>query len=204
MDAKTIKRTIAIFVVFFTLNVFAADTSAGNGDWESNAAWTKGIEPTTEDTLIIKLGDTLDITSNYTYPVDVVIIVRGAIRFSGKLNLTADSELYTDGGTGTLITTGGGNSDKLKIGGVGYWDGNEGNLTVDTGFPLGPPLPVSWLTFEGTAVLNRVGIRWSTASEINNDGFEIQVSSSLHNWTTIDFVFGNGNSSSIILLFMLD
>lgn len=192
-------KTIILFVLLFSsFAIFGIDTSNGNGDWESNAAWTKGIEPTTEDTLIIELGDTLDITSNYTYPVDVIIIVRGAIRFSGKLNLSADSELYTDGGTGTLITTGGGNSDKLKIGGVGYWDGNDGNLVVDTGFPLGPPLPVLWGWFNIVAHLNVVTIEWTTFTELNNDYFIIQTSTDALTWKSIVMVPGFGNSMSTI------
>ncbi len=64
----------------------------------------------------------------------------------------------------------------------------------------GSPLPVELTSFtasvmEGNAVLN-----WTTATEINNSGFEIQRAvasiNSEENWKGIGFVEGNGNSSS--------
>ena len=191
------KRIIALFLLITSISLFGIDVSSGNGDWETGSSWGKGVEPTTEDTLIIEFGDTLDITSNYSYPVPVIIIVRGAIRFSGKLNLLDGSELYTDGGTGTLITTGGGNSDKLKIDGVGYWDGSDGNLIVDTGFPLGPPLPVVWgnILYAYNEGLYAI-IKFDVYSQINNDKFIIEIARDIYDWEEVAYITGAGNTSS--------
>lgn len=58
------------------------------------------------------------------------------------------------------------------------------------------PLPVELIHFTATAVDNReVLIRWTTASEINNDYFEILKSDNGHEFKRLSTVNGNGNSS---------
>ncbi|RYD72594.1 MAG: T9SS type A sorting domain-containing protein, partial [Sphingobacteriales bacterium] len=56
------------------------------------------------------------------------------------------------------------------------------------------PLPVSWLFFTAKNTKNATELNWATASEINNDGFEIQRSLDGENFTTIGFVNGNGTT----------
>ena len=43
---------------------------------------------------------------------------------------------------------------------------------------------------------NQVGLTWQTASEKNNNGFEIQRSTDGNNWTKIGFVKGNGTTNA--------
>lgn len=60
-------------------------------------------------------------------------------------------------------------------------------------------LPVSLLSFSATPANNNVTLRWSTSSEINNLGFEIQRSiDGSGGWTTLGFVNGAGNSSTTL------
>ncbi len=58
-------------------------------------------------------------------------------------------------------------------------------------------LPVELLDFTLVNVEQGVLLNWSTASEINNYGFEIQRSNDVENWQTIGFVKGAGNSNQI-------
>ncbi len=59
------------------------------------------------------------------------------------------------------------------------------------------PLPVTLIYFEGYAFSDRILIRWGTATEINNYGFDIQRSKLQPLvWETIGFEFGHGNSNS--------
>ncbi|MFK7807662.1 MAG: T9SS type A sorting domain-containing protein, partial [Saprospiraceae bacterium] len=58
-------------------------------------------------------------------------------------------------------------------------------------------LPVELLTFDATLKKNIVELYWSTATEINNQGFEIQQSTNNKDWQRIDFVDGKGNSEII-------
>jgi len=58
-------------------------------------------------------------------------------------------------------------------------------------------LPVSLINFSATPGTSSVTLRWSTSSEINNLGFEVQRSiDGTGGWTTLSFVNGAGNSSS--------
>ena len=61
------------------------------------------------------------------------------------------------------------------------------------------PLPVELTSFTSNVVDNKVTLNWSTATEVNNYGFEIQriaVSDQRSAWEKIGFVQGHGNSNS--------
>ena len=60
-------------------------------------------------------------------------------------------------------------------------------------------LPVELTSFNCNAVDNSVILDWTTATEINNNGFEIERRSNLdvNYWENIGFVSGNGNSTEI-------
>lgn len=62
-------------------------------------------------------------------------------------------------------------------------------------------IPVELASFSATTVGKSVQLNWSTASETNNMGFEIQRASSktspLQGWEKIDFVEGKGNTTEI-------
>jgi hypothetical protein len=86
-------------------------------------------------------------------------------------------------------------------------DGQDGqlllyDLTLSLNYPCDSviscfPLPVHLLAFTGE---NHKGInylKWSTASEINNDHFEIERSSNAIDFITIHTVRGAGNSTSV-------
>ena len=72
--------------------------------------------------------------------------------------------------------------------------------TADMG--INAPLPVELTDFSANSIDKKVELRWNTATEVNNYGFEIErsqkteVSSQNSNWEQIGFVKGNGNSNS--------
>lgn len=57
-------------------------------------------------------------------------------------------------------------------------------------------LPVSLLGLSATPKDNSVVLKWSTASEINNKGFEVQRKTETGDWVAIGFVQGSGSSQS--------
>jgi len=84
------------------------------------------------------------------------------------------------------------------------WDGKIGDVvfynrrhTNDSIQDLSDALPVELIDFTYT-VTDNVNLYWSTASEINNDYFEIEKSTDGINFEHIGGVNGNGNSNSII------
>lgn len=59
-------------------------------------------------------------------------------------------------------------------------------------------LPVTWLYLKATPVENsHIRLDWATASERNNKGFEIERSTDAKTYSKIDFVSGNGTTTSI-------
>lgn len=58
------------------------------------------------------------------------------------------------------------------------------------------PLPVTWLAFTGTSDGRNHTLDWSTASEINNDYFELERSVDGRIFTPIAKIDGSGNSNS--------
>jgi hypothetical protein len=56
-------------------------------------------------------------------------------------------------------------------------------------------IPVEFLSFSSSVTANVVNLSWSTATELNNLGFEIQRSSDKTNWGTIGFKEGKGTTS---------
>lgn len=67
-----------------------------------------------------------------------------------------------------------------------------------TGSTESQPLPVTLLSFTGNRQNeNDVLLKWTTATETNNKGFEIEQSTNLQNFEKINFVDGVGNSTTI-------
>jgi hypothetical protein len=58
------------------------------------------------------------------------------------------------------------------------------------------PVPVTYVTFTGTAEATNVILTWTTASELNNRGFEIERSADGELFETVSFVKGHGTSTS--------
>jgi len=62
---------------------------------------------------------------------------------------------------------------------------------------FGAPLPVTWLYLRGKLEGDRVALNWATASEVNNNRFEVERSTDGANFTKIGTVFGNGTTQDI-------
>jgi len=57
--------------------------------------------------------------------------------------------------------------------------------------------PVEWLSFDAEALAEGVRLRWSTATEENNQGFGIERSRDAQRWETLEFVPGAGSTQDI-------
>ncbi len=58
-------------------------------------------------------------------------------------------------------------------------------------------VPVELTSFVGIAIANTVVLNWATATETNNNGFEIEKSQDGHSWKNIGFITGAGTTSEI-------
>ncbi len=71
------------------------------------------------------------------------------------------------------------------------------NYWVDALFSEGSqPLPVQYLYFNANKQGDNVTLRWATANEQNNEGFEVQRSADGTSWAVLGFVAGIGNSQT--------
>lgn len=66
------------------------------------------------------------------------------------------------------------------------------------------PLPIELLSFKAVCVTNGVLLLWSTATETNNDYFNIERSTDAANWTVIAQIDGAGNSNQLTNYFYTD
>lgn len=57
-------------------------------------------------------------------------------------------------------------------------------------------IPVELTSFAAALVNGQIQLKWQTATEVNNYGFEIQKSLDSRSWTNIAFIPGHGNSNS--------
>lgn len=57
-------------------------------------------------------------------------------------------------------------------------------------------LPVELTSFTASVSNRNVNLNWSTATEINNSGFEVERKSENSNWQTVGFIKGNGTTTS--------
>jgi hypothetical protein len=73
--------------------------------------------------------------------------------------------------------------------GRGWTVGTEGTIVMYDN----PTVPVELSSFTSTIINNSVNLNWSTASEINNQGFEVERNKT-GNWERIGFVQGKGST----------
>ncbi len=74
----------------------------------------------------------------------------------------------------------------------GYYVGNMG---LFFSYFDSTHVPVELTSFNGRIENNKVILYWSTASELNNKGFEIQKKNSEGQWYNIGFIIGNGTTT---------
>jgi photosystem II stability/assembly factor-like uncharacterized protein len=99
----------------------------------------------------------------------------------------------TDGGMTWLSDFTGGNEIalyKIKFTDnmIGLICGSDGKFLRNTDFVI----PVELTSFIASVSGNDVRLLWSTESELNNSGFEIDRSDKINNWEIISFISGSG------------
>ena len=84
---------------------------------------------------------------------------------------------------------------------AGYITGGSGTVITFLGITTGnQPLPVELTSFTASVEDKTVNMKWQTATEVNNFGFEIERSQTSkvksETWEKVGFVQGHGNSNS--------
>jgi hypothetical protein len=58
-------------------------------------------------------------------------------------------------------------------------------------------IPVELTSFTAVSNINNVTLNWSTATELNNSGFQVERKSASSDWTVLGFVEGNGTTTRL-------
>ena len=91
--------------------------------------------------------------------------------------------------SGSNISINVGSSWSLDLG-VTNWDSNIGNYLFTNTI-----VPVELTSLTASCINNSVSLNWSTVSELNNSGFEIERSTDKTDWKLIGLKEGNGTTS---------
>ena len=198
----------------FLVNVTAAKT----GDYFCNfyaAGSQKGrvymkTSSSGFDLGLSKTGVTINYTGNtYSFNTTYLVVIKYEF-ISGTINdnvsLFVNPDLSGSEPSPTIAAFTDTGTDASSISGIELRQGTSATaptLTVD-GIRVATswsqaPLPVELTSFTSNVVENKVTLNWSTATEVNNYGFEVQrssVGSRQSAWEKIGFVNGNGNSNS--------
>ena len=181
----------------------ASQGIAVTGFWGSSLTWTfNGVSrlPTCGDTLTIPIGVIVTVNSQHDYTFcgqNMFVSISGTLQFINgyKIDMPCGSSVVLDsGGVLKKATPGGGNSTFLKICGCTSWTAADGNVN-------GPQvlncslLPIELLTFTADESEGGVVLKWSTASETNNQYFTCERSSNGIEFSVIGKVIGAGYST---------
>jgi hypothetical protein len=192
-----------LFLFFYSrtdLNA-AVRTSTTSGYWATASTWSNGVVPGCGDSIIIAVGHTVTVNTQENYNVSgcarMAVVVRGWWYFDNgkKIDLPCGSKVYIESG-GSISGDSGGSSNQITICGNVFWRQSDGTIT-------GPQtLPVHLVSFGASNCQNgTVCFTWVTASENNNDHFELQKSTDGIEFKTVSHVrshFENGTGNQMV------
>ena len=179
-----------------------------NGYWHSNATWDLNRLPSQEDTIIIPADKVVTINDDQVLSGNVYMQIYGKLIFQNNnstLKMGAGSTVlvYSNG----QILGGGTASQKLRIGNLAVFTGNEPPVNgpqmataASGGFESfnEVALPVKFVGFTvSRRRSNDVLVQWSTSEEMNAYMYEVERSYNGSEWNTIAYVSAIGNSNAL-------
>ena len=202
----TFLNTFSIIALFLTIHTtgFACDLVTDSYNQSKSSNYISNHCPGTTsivvpDGVVLTLhGGGVDLTALGI--TELTILGSGSIEFanSESINLSGAGVLIIDDVTNTnaLVFTGNNvGSASITIGSRTYNDPEFPGIISSGGANESGELPVEMASF-GVELYNKKPLlSWTTASEIDNHGFEIERTTDLKNWESIDFVNGNGTTT---------
>ncbi len=176
----------------FTLNTGSITVNSPNTiTFDGDLTWNNG------STVLVQQGACINVLGNLLNKNN-----SGDIDIFGTLVVTGDFTNGSGSGTGAVINVGG--TGTITIGGD---CDNPGTVMNDEDSFTGCDnviLPVELLNFQATALISGNFLQWQTASERNNDFFQIQRSTNGQSWEAIGKINGAGNSDILLNYEFLD
>ncbi len=162
-----------------------ADPCGGFTGSADDDVWYQFTALTTGQVLV-----TLEGNSNFD---GVLEVFKGSC---GSLTNVSCSDVTPKGGSEAVtINALAGTSYKVRVYSFGPNISDRGGFTISA---AGAPLPISLVNFKGENVGNNNVLSWSTATELNNQGFEVQYSFNGKDFRDLGFVTSKQNSGNSI------
>jgi hypothetical protein len=123
--------------------------------------------------------------------------IAGTLSFTNgnKVRLPCNSLLSLQtGGVIRKVGSGGGSSTLISICGTDVWTAGDGTITGPLAYG-GPVLPIELLSFDANVESGSTVLRWSTATEVNNDYFSVYSSRNQIDWSLEHIEQGSGDAS---------
>lgn len=195
-------RSFLLLITFALITTFAISRDlvavVDGGDWTNPDTWG-GYVPQSGDNILIPAGITVQVTTNEHFDDDpIMITIEGTLEFvdgGSKLFLPCGSGVDLTA-TGQIVPTGsgGGASEQIKICDEVVWEKSFGILSGPVKLRQSV-LPVEMVSFIGFVEDKTIKLEWSTASEINNDFFQVEKSTNGIDFNVLTVVSGSGNSN---------
>jgi hypothetical protein len=116
------------------------------------------------------------------------VILTNTEKREGETLIGSDALLNGYTPTGTNFQNTPDTENESMIINIGALEGRDTDMEgIDFGI-IKSVTPVNLVHFSATQVQNEVSLSWTTSSEVNNEGFEVQFSEDGRNWQTQDFV----------------
>jgi hypothetical protein len=202
------KTLAAISLALFASLISLAQNNiviVSNGKWNSSSTWSQGHVPANGETAIIPKDSIAIVDNNMTVSSDITLKIYGNLNFQvGKLRLSANSVVLLYPG-GTITSDQGNSADKIEIGGVSKYTGNQGTLegplmanAATSNFDFFPvTLPVRFIDFSVLWDRNMVSIKWTTTEEENISSYIVERSSNGSDWYNVGSVLPVNHPSSV-------
>jgi len=149
-------------------------------------------------TVLVNNGATIHVMGNFLNKNN-----SGDVEIFGNLIIDGNFENGEGAGTGAVIDIGG--TGSITYGGTcsnaGTVEDDDGSYSDDCNNPV---LPVELINLRAVAAELGNLIQWETASERNNDFFNVERSTNSRDWETIARIEGSGDSDQVVNYQFLD
>lgn len=179
--------------IWHTFYQTSTDVMAEDGDYFKNTSGMLGTwalnystTPIAVDTWY-RLVITVDLGTSFKTYLDGTLLVDHANQVVDD-RWSLDTFFY-------LFGDNDGDDGSIDVAEVAIWDHALTEVEVAALGTVGTVLPVELTSFSANEVNGAINLQWSTATELNNNGFEIQRKSLQNDWATLGFVPGNGTTT---------
>jgi hypothetical protein len=185
-----------IICIFFSSTINAlTHKSVASGNWNNASTWNSPAVPACGDSVIIQAGHIISLTNQQNYSscgTPIKIVVYGEMNFfnGSKLSLPCGSYVLVLSGGIIKADVGLSNSNYIQICNNVEWNSNS-ILTGVACLPDNIPfcmsfLPVELISFLAESCeLNKICFNWVSATENNNNHYEVERSSDALNYRII-------------------